>query len=319
MRRTLKPTTEISINDNVICDTSFIGIIKISGEDAKTFLQGQFSNDVNLLDGNNSQFNSYNSPKGRMYASFRLYQNNDDFFMLLPKEIIEPVLKRLRMFVMRAKVVLDDLSENWASIGLSGSAVSNLEQYPSTVDAILYKDELTYLNIPGIKNRMLAIGPTAEIETFKNSIDENFIPTSAEHWKRLDIHAGLPNIYTSTQEDFVAQMVNLPQINGVSFTKGCYPGQEVVARMHYLGKLKKRMFHIIAEGQTLPTPGDKLYFGDSESTQSVGQIVDAQLNDSGSIDALAVIQTNAFEKGNIHITASDGPAVTVADLPYSFE
>ena len=319
MRTILKSTTDISINDNVICDTSYLGIVRISGEDALTFLQGQFSNDVNLLDGTNSQFNSYNSPKGRMYASFRLYKQNDDFFMLLPKEIIEPILKRLRMFVMRSKVVLDDLTESWASVGLSGSAVTDIKHFPKTADTASHNDELTYLHIPGIENRLIVIGTTEKIEAFKKDIGSNFIQTNDDHWKRLDIHAGLPSIYPATQETFVAQMVNLPQVNGVSFTKGCYPGQEVVARMHYLGKLKKRMYRIIIEGQTVPTPGDNLYYSDNENTQSIGQIVDAQLNDSDGIDALAVVQVKAADKGDIHLSNANGPAVSFSDLPYTFE
>ena len=293
--------------------------MKISGEDALTFLQGQFSNDVNLLEGNNSQFNSYNSPKGRMYASFRLYKQDDDFFMLLPKEIIEPILKRLRMFVMRSKVVLDDLTESWSSVGLSGSAVNDIKHFPKTVDAILNNGELTYLQIPGIESRLIAVGPTSKIEAFKKDIDSNFTQTNADHWKRLDIHAGLPNIYTATQETFVAQMVNLPQVNGVSFTKGCYPGQEVVARMHYLGKLKKRMYRITIDGLIIPTPGDNLYFGNSENSQSIGQIVDAQLNNNGGLDALAVVQVSAADKGDVHLNDADGPAINFNDLPYTFE
>ena len=313
----LKPTTEININDSVICDTSYLSLVKVSGEDATTFLQGQFSNDIDLLTENNSQLNSYNSPKGRMYASFRLYKSGDDFFMLLPKEILDPIVKRLRMFVMRSKVVFDDLSAEYKSIGLSSPTLNtDINHYPEEVDGTQHTKKMTYLRID---QRVLVVGLNAEIDTLKNGLNDKFVQTGGDHWKRLDIHAGLPNIYSSTQETFVAQMVNLPLVNGVSFTKGCYPGQEVVARMHYLGKLKKRMYRILIEGQTIPTPGDNLYFGDNDKGQSIGQIVDAQLNDNAGIDALAVIQVSAVEKGNIRLGESNGPAIHVEKLPYSFE
>lgn len=315
----MKPTTEIDINENVICDTTFLGVVRINGEDALTFLQGQFSNDVNLLNESNSQLNSYNSPKGRMYASFRLFKNENDYFMLLPKEIIEPIIKRLRMFVMRSKVVIEDLSDNWKCIGLSGSEINNpVNQVPENIDEVIHENQVAYLRIPGIDKRILITGPNDDIDRIENKIKENLILSDSNHWKRLDIHAGLPNIYSTTQEDFVAQMVNLPLVNGVSFTKGCYPGQEVVARMHYLGKLKKRMYRIIIDSNTAPAPGENLYLGDGENAQSVGEIVDAQLDNSGKTDALAVIQSHVIDK-DIRLTSAEGPTVLIAELPYTFE
>ena len=316
----MKQTTEIDSNENVICDTTFLGIIKVTGEDASTFLQGQFSNDINLLNESNSQLNSYNSPKGRMYASFRLFKNDNVYFLLLPQEIIEPIIKRLRMFVMRSKVVLEDLSDSWKAIGLSGPAIKKeITQIPEDTDGVVHDGPTSFIRVPGLDTRVLIVGPNEEIDKITNDLIEKLTPTDSNHWKRLDIHAGLPNIYSTTQESFVAQMVNLPQVNGVSFTKGCYPGQEVVARMHYLGKLKKRMYRIVINSDTAPTPGENLYLGDNENTQSVGEIVDAQPNNNSSIDALAVIQVNAIEKSSLRLAAIDGPTVNVTELPYSFE
>jgi len=311
----LKPSTELNINENVLCDTQFLGVIKFSGEDVSTFLQGQFSHDVTLLDESTSQFNSYNSPKGRMYASFRLFKSGNDFFMVLPKEIIEPIIKRLRMFVMRSKVVIEDLSENWACIGLSGALTDSDTSVPENLNAVQHNESLHYIRVPGIDTRVLIIGPTKVINEIKQRLADSLTLTDSQHWKRLDIHAGLPNIYSATQESFVLQMVNLQLIDGVSFTKGCYPGQEVVARMHYLGKLKKRMYRITINQNSAPAPGDNLTSSEETNAQSIGQIVDAQLNNTGSIDALAVIQNKAVESGDIIINDN---SVIVNDLPYSF-
>lgn len=317
----MKSNIDTAIDENVFCQADYLGIIKVTGDDAQSFLQGQFSNDVALTSESHSQLNSYNSPKGRLYAIFRLFKSTDDYYLLLPKEILEPVIKRLRMFVMRSKVVLEDLSENWTTIGLSGSLVkSSISHFPGEVNGVIHENELTYIQIPGTEKRLLIIGPTDEITKLKSSIEQNFSEVDENFWKRLDIHAGFPSIYSSSQEEFVAQMVNLQLVDGVSFTKGCYPGQEVVARMHYLGKLKKRMYRVVIEGNSIPAPAENLYLANNDNTQSIGQIVDAQLNDSGGIDALAVLQTKVIgDESDIRVGSTDGTSIEIADLPYSFE
>ncbi len=311
----MKLSTELNINENVLCDTQFLGVIKFNGEDVTPFLQGQFSHDVALVDENTSQLNSYNSPKGRMYASFRLFKSGDDFFMVLPKDVIEPTIKRLRMFVMRSKVVVEDLSENWDCIGLSGALIDADMPMPNDLNIVQHDESLHYLRVPGIDKRVLIVGPTSAIDDVKLRLTKNLTLSDSEHWKRLDIHAGLPNIYSTTQENFVLQMVNLQLIDGVSFTKGCYPGQEVVARMHYLGKLKKRMYRITINQSSVPAPGDNLTSTEETNAQSIGQIVDAQLNNTGSVDALAVIQNKAVESGKLII---NDHSVIVNELPYPF-
>jgi len=236
--------------------------------------------------------------------------------MVLPREIIAPLIKRLRMFVMRSKVVLVDLSDTWASIGLSSPRIEHVNiSLPQEINGALHDDDIHSLRIPGIDERLLIIAPVEKITSLKNALTEDFALASAEHWQRLDIHAGLPNIYAKSQESFVAQMINFQLIDGISFTKGCYTGQEVVARMHYLGKLKKQMYRISIDSTTVPSPGDNLHLEGDENKQNVGQIVDAQLNDNNGIDALAVIQISAVEKGNIFI---EGASAKVENLPYSF-
>ncbi|HFE38329.1 MAG TPA: folate-binding protein [Gammaproteobacteria bacterium] len=309
----MKQTNEIDIHDNIVCDTSFLSIVKITGADAKTFLQGQFSNDVNLLTENNSQLSSYNSPKGRLYASFRLLKSGRDFLMLLPSEVTESIIKRLRMFIMRSNVNIENISDNWKSIGLSGfSITSEINQAPQEANNVLTNKGTTYISLPGVTKRLLALGPEESIKQLTNRLTEKNLLVNANHWKRLDIHAGLPNIYTATQESFVAQMVNLQFINGLSFTKGCYPGQEVIARMRYLGKLKKRMYRITINSDIAPNPGENLYLGGN--SQSIGKIVDAQPNNQGRIDALAVIQNSACDQGEIYVNDA---ALSLTELPYA--
>jgi len=308
------------IHETVLCDTSHLGIIKIDGEDASAFLQGQFSNDVALVDESTTQLNSYNSPKGRMYASFRLCKIEDAYYLILPNELMEMISKRLRMFIMRSKVTLNDVSDSWSSFGLSGSDLDKcINNLPNRMDEISSIDDVYFIQVPGVERRYLCIGENEKINSAKTQLAKQLTHADSHHWQRLDIHAGLANIYSTTQEEFVAQMVNLQLVNGVSFTKGCYPGQEVVARMHYLGKLKKRMYRISIDTAELPGNGSNIYESGTENQQSVGQIVDAQINDKGGLDALAVLQIASAENQQLQLNSVDGPSIQVESLPYSYE
>lgn len=311
-------TNPISIDENVICSLDELKVIKITGEDARTFLQGQFSNDVNGLENGHGQLNSYNSPKGRMYACFYLTCIDDAFFMLVPADIIDMLVKRLRMFIMRSQVTLEDMNTTIQCYGFHGA--QTLNQLASKVNLPSNTLEATNSNgnilLKLNEKRLVAFGET--IQQITESLDNSIIRTNNNHWRRLDIHAGIPNIFSASQEEFVAQMVNLPLIGGVSFTKGCYPGQEVVARMHYLGKLKKRMYRITIDTDKVPLPATNIYEKESGNTQSVGQIVDAQLNESGNVDALAVLQIKSAEESVLCLNSTDGPSITLQSLPYAF-
>lgn len=321
---TINPATIYPTTSVVVCDTNHLSIIKVSGDDAKAFLQGQFSNDVNLLNELDTQLNSYNSPKGRMYTAFRLCLLDSNYYILLPTATVEPVLKRLKMFVMRSNVTLEDFSTQWKTLGISGEGLNEtLEEHTLTLPAnsnqsvkIGQKYLINITKHTSETPRVLLVGPEQEIIDTKNKLKEQLPLVGNEHWKRLDIHAGIPNIYENTMESFVAQMINFQLIDGVSFTKGCYPGQEVVARMHYLGKLKKRMYRVSLNSAAMPD--DKIFDTSGGNQQSVGQIVDAQKNEKGGFDALAVIQVAAADSGALKLGALDGESIAIETLPYAF-
>lgn len=308
-----------TLERDIICDLSHFTLIKISGDDAQTFLQGQFSNDVKLLTETISHLSSYNTPKGRILACFRLYMIGSDYYMRLPSEIAERTVKRLRMFVMRSKVVLEDLSQTRILVGLSGPDAESLisdrvSKLPKDVDQVGTDNGLTVIRVPGIHPRYEISGDITAMQSVWGQLTEKAMPVGADAWALLDIHAGIPNIYSDTLEEFVPQMVNLHALNGVNFKKGCYTGQEIVARMHYLGKLKKRMFLIHVDGSTAPRPKDDLFEADSENTQSVGQIVDAVSSPKGGFDALAVIQINSAREKSLKCRDA---SVKVLELPYA--
>lgn len=308
-------------NDTIIADLSGLGCIRITGEDAGEFLQGQFSNDVKLLDDTNSQLSSYCNPKGRMLAAFRLYRLDDTFYMLLPADTLDAALKRLRMFVLMSKVTLEDCSTDKICIGISGpNAESQLQQQfgdaPKQDNALLSCHGVELLRIAGPHARYILCGSLSDIQQTWLALAATCTSVGQMAWKLLDIEVGQPNIYASTVEAFIPQMVNLHAISGVSFSKGCYPGQEIVARMHYLGKLKRRMYRAHIETDTSPQPGDEIFSAASESGQGAGRIVEASPAAEGGYEVLAVVQIASAEGNDVHLQSATGPKLQFSDLPY---
>jgi folate-binding protein YgfZ len=316
--------SEVSLSGLVFSDLGHLGVIAVHGKDAASFLQSQLSNDVSRIDDSTHQLAAYCTPKGRVIGLFRLFRQDDTFYMRLPIDTLETVLQRLRLFVLRADVTLEDVSENFVVIGVSGEdASAEIENVTGTVPQqphqLVHTDDLTILRIPGVEACYeVYAGSIESAREFWEALNVRGAPVGMAAWRLLQIQAGMPDIYAATTDLFVPQMLNLQLIHGLDFKKGCYPGQEIVARTQYLGKLKRRMYlgHIDSD---LPVqPGADLYAaGDSE--QPAGRIVDAQPHPDGGLSALAVIQISAAESESIHSGASDGPMFSLRSLPYPFE
>lgn len=307
----------------IIADLSHIGLIAVRGPDAATFLQNQFSNDVREVSQNHSQMSAYCNPKGRILACFRIFMRDDAYYLRMPQELIDATLKRLRMFVLRAKVMLEDASDVLVRIGIAspyGKGKTELKDIlgdlPDDVDGAIHNNGLTVIRLPGAQPRFEITGEFSAAKEIWNKLSAHATPVGASVWDLLDIRAGIPTIYTATSEAFVPQMVNLHLVNGVSFKKGCYPGQEIVARMHYLGTLKRRMYlaHLLSD--TAPQPGDALYGSGTENTQGIGAIVTAQPAPEGGFDALTVVEIKTAEHGSVHLRNTDGAALAFRELPY---
>ena len=278
----------------MITNLSYLGLIKITGDDAETFLQGQFTNDVRQVTDKNSQLSAMCSPKGRVIVNFRLFKRDNAYYLLLPKDSLAATLKRLQMYVLRSKVKLEDASDNLYPIGISGST------------QILTAENLTILKVADNQHIVITDKP----EQFS---DEKMANES--EWQRLNILAGLPQIVPATNEAFVPQMLNYDILGGISFKKGCYTGQEIVARMQYLGTLKRRMYLAKIETAQLPQPSDALYISSDE--QSVGKIVNASFDTDGNAIVLAVIKIAQAETDEIHWQSQQGESLQLLDLPYS--
>lgn len=311
-----------SVNDNIITDLSHYGLISAEGPDAAAFLQGQFSNDVQHVSTEACQLNAYCSPKGRILASFRLFYLKDKYYLEIPQALVEQTLKRLRMFVMRSQVTLENTSDNMVRLGLAGP---DSEQYisdcglncPTVVNGASLTGNVLVLSIPGPGPRYEIHGPHVDLIPLWNKLADKTTAVGVGTWSLLDIQSGQPVIQSQTVESFVPQMVNLELINGVSFKKGCYPGQEIVARMHYLGKPKKRMYRAHIDSSDEIQPGDALYSGSSDNSQSIGNIVNAQPGATGGYDVLAVIQITEVDNGQVRFGDKNGSILEINELPYS--
>lgn len=280
-------------------------LLRFSGADAQAFLHGQLTCDVSALQPDNSTYGGYCTPKGRLLATFLLWATADGYTMMLPAVLAEAIRKRLTMYVLRSKVQVEDLKSDLACVGVFGvDAAQQIATLggavPERPHGVVVRDGVTVIQLA--PQRYLAVLPRAQT----NMID------GSNAWSTLDIAAGIAFILPATQEEFVPQMVNLDLIGGLSYSKGCYPGQEIVARTHYLGKLKQRMYRA---GVAAPAaPGDKLYCAELDG-QSGGMVVNSARAADGRFDVLAVLQT-AHAQAVWHLGSLQGPALQLTSLPY---
>lgn len=301
----------------IVADLSQLGVIAFRGDEAAAFLQGQLTNDVHGLHADAAQWNGYCSPKGRLLGNFLAWRQGEDYCLQLSGDIVASVLKRLSMFILRAKVQGRDASDETVRLVVAGkqarAAVSAaMGAVPEAAMRSVASDAGLVIRV-GDDKFVLSIAPERAPAVWQ-SLRQTATPVGAPVWDWLRLNAGIPMIVAATQEQFVPQMVNYEAIGGVSFQKGCYPGQEIVARSQYLGKIKRRMFlaHVDAEA----APGDSLYSADIEG-QATGTVVNAAPAPAGGYDVLAVAQVESAATQTLHLKAADGAALSLKPLPYA--
>ncbi len=295
-----------------------LGVIRASGEDAARFLHGQLTSDVEHLRGDRMPLAGYCTAKGRLLATFRLWREGDAFYLLLPREILPAVMKRLSMFVLRAKTKLVDDSGNWRIGALFGSgAAAALRaggiEVPAGVGDCVGAGSLRIARLhPGLRvaERFLVLdrldaagGSSLHLESLPE------VDAGAFWWSEID--AAIPTVFAATQEKFVPQMINFEVVGGVDFAKGCYPGQEVVARSQYRGKLKRRMQ--LAHCAAVAAAGADVY-ADGEA-EPAGTVVMAASAVEGGFDVLFECPLERVGPG-LRLGATDGPPLDLLALPY---
>jgi tRNA-modifying protein YgfZ len=297
-----------------LVDLSHFGLIRATGIDAASFLHNQLTNDVNNLAEGHAQWNGWCAVKGRLLMTCALWKSGDSYWLMMPRALVGGTIKRLRMFVLRSKVVLDDMSDElvrFACVGLANTATAVTS--PMTVSA---SNGAMTLQLDSAATVYIATATDAI--SYWNSKTATAHPTPASAWDLHQIRQGVLTVLPETVEAFVPQMANFELAGGVSFKKGCYPGQEIVARTQYRGILKRRMVRV-AISNSPPIAaialGDKLYspeFGD----QACGEVANFAPTESGDIEALVVAQVASIQGGNLRILAVDGLLASVLTLPY---
>ncbi len=295
-----------------------LGVITVTGEDAARFLHGQLSNDIEHLGADRLALAGYCTAKGRLLATFRVWRDEQAIHLLLPRELLPGVIKRLSMFVLRAKVRLADQSEAWRAWAVFGAgAASKLRALGCTVPAAPGEcarfDGARIARLHGsarVPERFLLLAPASETEKVLAGLAElPAVGNGAFWWSEID--AGVPTVFAATQEKFVPQMINFEVVGGVSFSKGCYPGQEVVARSQYRGKLKRRM-QLAQCAVAAPAGSDVFAAGEAEAA---GTVVMAASAPGGGFELLFECPLEKTE-APLHLGAPDGPLLELRALPY---
>lgn len=294
------------------------GILAVNGVDAKRFLQGQLTCDVNLLPEPGSTLGARCNPKGRMQSSFRLVRLAADAYLLaMHQEVLEAQSTDLGKYAVFFKATISDATCDWVRIGLWGSnAVAALHKAglaaPEEIEGTSWCSTGAVIRVPGLDRFEVWLPNTSALHTL-DQLQSVATPTTLNAWQLLQIRNGIGEVSAATRESFIPQMLNMQLFNAVSFRKGCYTGQEIVARMQYLGKLKRRMFRLVMNGGQPPTAGTLIV--NRESGQTLGEIV-SSARGGAQVEILAVLQKDAAQLLPLAAGDSNGPSLDVADLPY---
>lgn len=299
------------------CPLDHEGVLAVHGVDAAKFLQGQLTCNLNYLSATQSSLGARCTVKGRMLSSFRIVALDDGFALAMAGELVEAQLADLKKYAVFSKVQLADESAAWARFGLCGgdALLAGLGLVlPAEDGSVARHGTRLAVRLPGQRAELWA--PASEAAALRQQLASGLVEASRNDWLLTQVRAGIGQVFGSTRELFIPQMLNLQSLGGVSFKKGCYTGQEIVARMQYLGRLKRRLYRLRLEGGELPAPGAELFSPVHGS--SVGEVVLAASSDSGS-ELLAVLQDNAVEDGRLHLGSLEGPALQLLDLPYTID
>ena len=296
-----------------------LAVLSVSGVDAAHFLQGQITCDINEITESKSSFGAFCTAKGRAISTFLITNKDQRFLIILPTELLDIVKKRLQLYILRADVQLTDSRNEYCLIGLDCPDKSIASQaLPQKEFDTEELDNGICISLPSPQPRYLAIlAPATAINLWTElTANNNFTPVGSDRWKYLDILSGIPWLNLQTSEEFIPQMLNLDQLGGISFKKGCYTGQEIVARTHYLGKSKRKMY--LAECQTAEQPAlNSAIIDVDDSNLKVGSIVLIEKKDNEKSIMLCVLQSTHAQSTNLRLQNRDQTKIIITELFYS--
>jgi folate-binding protein YgfZ len=301
-----------AIYRDVAADLSHFGLIAVVGPEAQKFLASLFTGDVRQVSPAQGQFTSWCDGKGRILTTFWLFMRSEAYYLLLPKELLPSTLARFRQFLLRSKATISDASGELVRLGLCGQGLMPwladvVGGRPATArgETRTFGD-CTLVALGGDRHpRWILVGPATAADAIRKKLQPGFMPVDASAWSLLDILAGIPLVMPETSGEFIPQMLNLEALGGLCFTKGCYPGQEVVARLQYRGQLKRRMYLAYIDGEEVPRPGSKLY--GPGTSESVGMVLSAARAGEVKVALLAVIIIDQKAQGEIRLGDLQGP------------
>jgi tRNA-modifying protein YgfZ len=308
---------DINISETTLASPlSGFALLAVSGNDRHAFLHGQLINDLNLIEEPAAQLSAWCNPKGQVITNFLIINTGISYLLLFKQELQEFVQKRLNMFIMRSDVTIEDITKSSPLIGLANT--KNLSpialNIPTNAGEVHAVEGLIIISHPDNSGRYLITGSIKALINKLLELNKSLTMTNSSVWNLSDILSGLPWITSITQERFLPQMLNLDAINGLSYQKGCYPGQEIIARLHYRGEVGKRV-QLIKSGHELNI-GDDIYQLQSEN--KVGTIINSELHLDGNCYALAIINLGQINEKLFSDTQANNKIVII-ELPYAID
>ena len=313
-------------NGPVVTSLTHQGLIKVSGGDAVSFLQGQLTTDIHQISETQAQFSAYCDPKGQVLALFLVFKYQGNIYLSFNHSLKEAVLKRLSMFVMRSDVQLTDVSNQLIHIGFAGEFgdldiqrrlnTKVKKEYETSCIQTDGMEDVCVVKVPGPYHKYDLFGPVDQIQKVWKNLRNNADVTNSYDWNLLNITAGIPDVTEQTTAQFLAQFLNLDKLNAIDFKKGCFPGQEMIARVHYRGKVTKRMFRIRTESVLHLKAGKILFLKDSTGKPHKLTIITANPNVFEGSLCLAVGTLKSLEAIEGSLITESGDLAFIEPLPY---
>jgi tRNA-modifying protein YgfZ len=310
--------------DDFVADLPDLAVLRAGGKDAVDFLGGQLTSDVRALLPGQSQLAAWCTPKGRVIVVCRVLCLVDQHLLVLPDDLAEDTLTRLKRYVLRSRVELSEERARWVTIGYAGPGVGavlreRLGALPERPGGLIEVAGFVVVALAGYGPRYLVLGAAEPVRALR----EAAVPAlgSVPAWRVLEILSGVPVVHRATSETYLPQMLNLEALGGLSFQKGCYPGQEVIARLQYRGEIKRRMFLAGAQladakGDGVPAAGHPVFQRLWDGPRKAGEVLAADRHRDGVVALLAVIDIAASDQ-SLHLGDPGGPVLSLMPLPYA--
>ena len=297
---------------NTITAIAHLAIIKVTGKDAVQFLQGQLTCNINEITQSNSFFSAFCNAKGRTISTLLILKNADSFLLILPNELVEKVIGKLQMYILRSDVQLSNVTDELCIMGITSNNTALFTQMPETSFAVTNNSEII-IKLPSNENRFLLISSVAIVKSLWTHFIQhhNFSMSNSNSWLYQDISAGLPWLTEDSSEEYIPQMLNIDKLGGISFNKGCYTGQEIIARTHYLGKAKRELF--LAECNSIALQDNEPLIITNENGQAIGKVLSIQPG-TQNYKMLIVIAVTEAKSENLMVNNSNQARINIIDF-----